>query len=103
MNEPDTMAATRPCLTHREVLRVMRTLPRARFVPAEYAHEAGADHPLPIGCGQTISQPSLVAFMTARERFHVAAGLVARLIRETDAMATRPGASPALNEGTSSV
>ena len=52
-------------LTRREIVRVMRTLPRARFVPTEYAHEAGADHPLPIGCEQTISQPSLVAFMTA--------------------------------------
>lgn len=37
---------------------------RRHFVPIEWIGEAYHDHPLPIGHGQTISQPSLVAFMT---------------------------------------
>jgi protein-L-isoaspartate(D-aspartate) O-methyltransferase len=46
------------------VLRVMGTVPRHEFVPAgEHAH-AYEDRPLPIGHGQTISQPYIVAFMT---------------------------------------
>lgn len=47
-----------------EVLRVMREVPRHRFVPAGARAEAYRDHPLPIGYGQTISQPYIVAFMT---------------------------------------
>lgn len=46
------------------VLRVMSELPRHLFVPSEYLNEAYADHPLPIGFGQTISQPYIVAWMT---------------------------------------
>lgn len=46
------------------VLEAMRTVPRHRFVPDEYTDEAYADHPLPIGHGQTISQPYIVAVMT---------------------------------------
>ncbi len=46
------------------VLRAMRTVPRHAFVPAEQQPYAYADHPLPIGHGQTISQPYIVAFMT---------------------------------------
>ena len=46
------------------VLQVMRELPRHLFVPSEYLDEAYADHPLPIGFGQTISQPYIVAWMT---------------------------------------
>ena len=46
------------------VLRAMRTVPRHVFVPAKYGDEAYADHPLPIGHGQTISQPYIVAWMT---------------------------------------
>jgi protein-L-isoaspartate(D-aspartate) O-methyltransferase len=42
----------------------MVRIPRHRFVPARYAHLVHQDHPLPIGYGQTISQPSLVAVMT---------------------------------------
>ena len=34
------------------------------FVPPEYQYDAYGDHPLPIGHGQTISQPYMVAFMT---------------------------------------
>ena len=47
-----------------EVRRAMRTVPRHEFVLAEYANQAYADHPLPIGYGQTISQPYIVAAMT---------------------------------------
>jgi len=46
------------------VLAVMRKVPRHRFVPAEYISAAYEDHPLPIGYGQTISQPYIVALMT---------------------------------------
>jgi protein-L-isoaspartate(D-aspartate) O-methyltransferase len=42
----------------------MRTVPRHRFVPEEYRDTAYLDRPLPIGNGQTISQPYIVAFMT---------------------------------------
>lgn len=46
------------------VLAAMRDVPRHRFVPADYLQYAYADHPLPIGHGQTISQPYTVAVMT---------------------------------------
>ncbi len=45
------------------VLHAMRTVPRHRFVPEAYAANAYWDVPLPIGRGQTISQPYVVAFM----------------------------------------
>ena len=46
------------------VLRAMRTVQRHRFVPAHLVPDAYADRPLPIGLGQTISQPFIVALMT---------------------------------------
>jgi len=46
------------------VLDAMRRVPRHRFVPAEHQRAAYGDRPLPIGWGQTISQPYIVAFMT---------------------------------------
>ena len=46
------------------VLDAMRTVPRHRFVPPELAAESYRDRPLPIGLGQTISQPFIVALMT---------------------------------------
>jgi protein-L-isoaspartate(D-aspartate) O-methyltransferase len=46
------------------VLDAMRKVERHRFVPEALAHEAYNDYPLPIGEGQTISQPYIVAFMT---------------------------------------
>jgi len=46
------------------VLKAMRTVPRHAFVPAGQRAYAYEDHPLPIGEGQTISQPYIVAFMT---------------------------------------
>lgn len=47
------------------VLEVMRAVPRHEFVPAELRSRAYEDAPLPIGEGQTISQPYIVAAMTA--------------------------------------
>ena len=46
------------------VLRARETVPRHEFVPPKYLGQAYADHPLPIGYGQTISQPFIVAWMT---------------------------------------
>jgi len=46
------------------VLAAMGNVPRHLFVPEEYRHQAYADGPLPIGSGQTISQPYIVALMT---------------------------------------
>jgi protein-L-isoaspartate(D-aspartate) O-methyltransferase len=46
------------------LLDVLRRVPRHWFVPEEYAHIAYSDSPLPIGHGQTISQPYIVALMT---------------------------------------
>jgi protein-L-isoaspartate(D-aspartate) O-methyltransferase len=52
------------------VLAAMAQIPRERFVPAELQGQADDDRPLPIGHGQTISQPFVVAYMT--ERLHLA-------------------------------
>lgn len=46
------------------VLAAMRNVPRHLFVPSEYRPMAYESRPLPIGEGQTISQPYVVAFMT---------------------------------------
>ena len=46
------------------VLAAMLAVPRHEFVPSEIRDEAYEDRPLPIGHGQTISQPYIVAFMT---------------------------------------
>jgi protein-L-isoaspartate(D-aspartate) O-methyltransferase len=46
------------------VLRAMERVPRHLFVPEERRGAAYEDHPVPIGHGQTISQPYIVAFMT---------------------------------------
>jgi protein-L-isoaspartate(D-aspartate) O-methyltransferase len=46
------------------VLEAMRAVPRHRFVPEQHRHLSYADGPLPIGNGQTISQPYIVALMT---------------------------------------
>jgi len=45
-------------------LRAMKKVPRHLFVPEALAGQAYDDHPLPIGHGQTISQPYIVGFMT---------------------------------------
>jgi protein-L-isoaspartate(D-aspartate) O-methyltransferase len=51
-------------VTDEDVLRAMRTVPRHHFVPNDLTGQAYADHPLPIGYGQTISQPYIVALMS---------------------------------------
>jgi protein-L-isoaspartate(D-aspartate) O-methyltransferase len=48
------------------VLEAMREVPRHRFVPEPLRAKAYGDHSLPIGHGQTISQPSVVGLMTQR-------------------------------------
>lgn len=53
----------RPAIDVR-VVAAMATVPRHRFVPAEQEPAAYANRPLPIGYGQTISQPYIVALMT---------------------------------------
>jgi protein-L-isoaspartate(D-aspartate) O-methyltransferase len=47
-----------------DVLRALQAVPRQAFVLPAYAAQAFADGPLPIACGQTISQPFIVAIMT---------------------------------------
>jgi protein-L-isoaspartate(D-aspartate) O-methyltransferase len=51
-------------VTDPAVLSAMRRVPRHLFVPEKYRSLAYNDHPLPIGGGQTISQPYIVAYMT---------------------------------------
>ena len=51
-------------IRHEGVVRAMSEVPRHEFVPEEYRPEAYDDRPLPIGHGQTISQPYMVAAMT---------------------------------------
>jgi protein-L-isoaspartate(D-aspartate) O-methyltransferase len=51
-------------VTDAAVLAALRRVPRHEFVPAEVRASAYADHPLPIGERQTISQPYIVGFMT---------------------------------------
>jgi protein-L-isoaspartate(D-aspartate) O-methyltransferase len=58
------LAAPGRDITNRAVLAAMASVPRHAFVPAGHLEEAYDDHPLPIGYGQTISQPYIVAFMT---------------------------------------
>jgi protein-L-isoaspartate(D-aspartate) O-methyltransferase len=51
-------------ITDPATLEAMRTVPRHEFLPLRLRDEAYMDYPLPIGHGQTISQPFIVAFMT---------------------------------------
>ncbi len=51
-------------LTDQSVLTALRAVPRHLFVPEQYLDAAYEDHPLPIGFGQTISQPYIVGLMT---------------------------------------
>jgi protein-L-isoaspartate(D-aspartate) O-methyltransferase len=54
------------------VLAALARVPREVFLPDEVRHQAHEDHPVPIGHGQTISQPYIVAYMT--EALRVEAG-----------------------------
>jgi protein-L-isoaspartate(D-aspartate) O-methyltransferase len=51
-------------IKNKRVLAAMRNIPRELFVPPESRHLAYEDKPLPIGYGQTISQPFIIAIMT---------------------------------------
>jgi protein-L-isoaspartate(D-aspartate) O-methyltransferase len=53
-------------ITDAAVLKAMDEVPREHFVTSTYADMAYADQALPIACGQTISQPYVVAYMTER-------------------------------------
>jgi protein-L-isoaspartate(D-aspartate) O-methyltransferase len=57
-------------ITDPRVLKAMGTVPRHRFVPEALALQAYRDYPLPIGSGQTISQPYIVALMTQWAEVH---------------------------------
>jgi protein-L-isoaspartate(D-aspartate) O-methyltransferase len=61
----EQLAAPGRDIRHAGVLRVMGEVPRHEFVPAAERAHAYEDRPLPIGHEQTISQPFIVAFMTA--------------------------------------
>jgi protein-L-isoaspartate(D-aspartate) O-methyltransferase len=58
------LALRRRGISDQVVLRAMDEVPRSRFIEAEFADNAYADQALPIACGQTISQPYVVAYMT---------------------------------------
>jgi len=72
--DPDPYQALRESMVARQlkargisdcrVLAAMNLVPRHRFVPEHLAPLAYGDHPLPIGSGQTISQPYIVALMS---------------------------------------
>ncbi len=51
-------------ISDKNVLEVMRRIPRHLFIPNALWDQAYVDHPVPIDCGQTISQPYIVALMT---------------------------------------
>ena len=58
------LALRRRGISDQAVLRAMDEVPREHFVSAEFVDSAYADQALPIACGQTISQPYVVAYMT---------------------------------------
>jgi protein-L-isoaspartate(D-aspartate) O-methyltransferase len=60
----DQLAAPGRDIKNSRVLQAMATVPRHEFVPKDFQKFAYSDQPLPIGFGQTISQPYIVAFMT---------------------------------------
>lgn len=74
MDDPDTLHKERERMvtwqiqrrgvTDPRLLEAFRRIPRHLFVSPDYQSSAYADHPLPIGSGQTISQPYIVAYMT---------------------------------------
>jgi protein-L-isoaspartate(D-aspartate) O-methyltransferase len=60
------LALRRRGISDQAVLRAMEEVPRENFVAPEFTQNAYADQALPIACGQTISQPFVVAYMTER-------------------------------------
>ena len=86
------------------VLAAMRAVPRHRFVPPDQADAAYQDRPLPIGFGQTISQPYIVAFMTEALQLSSShrvlevgtgsgyqAAVLAEIVKEVDTIEIVPG------------
>ena len=86
------------------VLAAMRAVPRHRFVPPDQADAAYQDRPLPIGFGQTISQPYIVAFMTEALQLSPShrvlevgtgsgyqAAVLAEIVKEVDTIEIVPG------------
>src|SRR5213080_445927 len=55
-------------ISDKAVLRAMDAVPREHFVETRFADAAYSDQALPIACGQTISQPYVVAYMTEQLR-----------------------------------
>jgi len=85
------------------VLEAMRRVPRHVFVPEVDPRAAYADHPLSIGCGQTISQPYMVAYMCGIARLEKSdrvlevgtgsgygAAVLSRLVRHVYTIDTEP-------------
>lgn len=64
MVETQLRGMGRTTITDQKVLDAMLRVPRHRFVPEQYQALAYSDSPVPIGYGQTISQPYIVALMT---------------------------------------
>ena len=62
----EQLASPERGITNGRVLEVMGKVPRHELVPERYRRLAYTDSPLPIGHGQTISQPYIVAFMTEK-------------------------------------
>src|SRR6266849_3579342 len=58
------LALRRRGISDPAVLRALDEVPREHFVESRFAEAAYADQALPIACGQTISQPYVVAYMT---------------------------------------
>lgn len=91
-------------ISDRQVLAAMEKVPRHLLVGERQRKDAYADHPLPIGEGQTISQPYVVALMTEALRLKPAdrvleigtgsgyqAAILAELVREVRSIEIRPG------------
>jgi len=53
-------------IKNKALLKAMLDVPRHEFIPEQSRYEAYGDHPVPLGNGQTISQPYIVAVMTER-------------------------------------
>lgn len=64
------LALRRRGISDQAVLRAMDEVPREHFVERAFFDQAYGDHALPIRCGQTISQPYVVAFMTEQLDLH---------------------------------
>jgi len=69
-------------ISNDSVLDAFLEVPRELFVERSFRDESYADHPLPIFCGQTISQPTTVILML--QLLDVLPGVFSKLVREAD-------------------